>query len=503
MRWDLAGVVDRAVESPHYLQDDLSDLLANAGVLPMFGFPSRSRALYRGRPAKREEEGAMSVSDRPLDMAISSFSPGSEIAKDKEIHLAVGFAAYEQRFGKLAPTDPMGPNRPIWRCQECQAMEVEPQSPEATCAVCGGMFEATTLYEPLGFRTDYSPRDYEDQAERGSFGSAPQITGLSGFSGNRIRAALARTAPETPIYTINDNDGELFEMYRFDGTVVVPGPELYRDEPHLPRKPFERDPDFTGAIGAVKPSDVLVIELDQLDLLGGRGPLVVADSNPAALPALWSFAEMLRVAAAVELDVDARELEVGLQPYPCEGGASRRIFIADALENGSGYANRLGQTDTLEKVLDQIVHELGPKLSGGRHGTDCDGSCPDCLRSYDNRRLHSMLDWRLGLDLAELAADRPLREDRWLRDGDRITRGLAQAFALKPLELASLWGAQETRTSKVAILGHPAWTSADGHRSGDQLDAERAVLDGSSIRHWDLYTALRWPDRVMAWLQSA
>ena len=67
----------RSSTAPTTSKTELSERLANAGVLPMFGFPTRVRhALLQGRPDSREQEEALTVSDRPLDMAISSFSPG-------------------------------------------------------------------------------------------------------------------------------------------------------------------------------------------------------------------------------------------------------------------------------------------------------------------------------------------------------------------------------------------------------------------------------------------
>ena len=43
-RHHLVSEIDAAVESPYYRQAELSELLANAGILPMFGFPTRVRA---------------------------------------------------------------------------------------------------------------------------------------------------------------------------------------------------------------------------------------------------------------------------------------------------------------------------------------------------------------------------------------------------------------------------------------------------------------------------
>ena len=190
---------------------------------------------------------------------------------------------------------------------------------------------------------------------------------------------------------------------------------------------------------------------------------------------MWSMAEMLRIASAAELDVDPRELEVGLQPYPTDHGPSRRIFVADRLENGAGYANRLGEPDALARVLDRVVDELGERYSAGRHGQECDSSCPDCLRSYDNRVLHPVLDWRLGLDLAELAAQRPLRMERWLGDGERIATGLAEAFGLEPGTIAGLPTLSDDGRPKTAVLCHPMWSAAERSR---RLDGAVATTTG-------------------------
>ena len=38
------------------------------------------------------------------------------------------------------------------------------------------------------------------------------------------------------------------------------------------------------------------------------------------------------------------------------------------------------------------------------HGSDCDSSCYNkgCMRDYSNMPYHPFLDWRLGLDVAQL-----------------------------------------------------------------------------------------------------
>src|SRR5207248_5659809 len=117
-----------------------------------------------------------------------------------------------------------------------------------------------------------------------------------------------------------------------------------------------------GAIGAINPPDVLILNLDKLEVPGPDGRISPdARVMPAGTSALWSFAELFRIGAALELDVGSRELNIGLQPFPTEHGVSRRIFIADALENGAGYSTHLADTAVLDAVFGRIAPQIAPK----------------------------------------------------------------------------------------------------------------------------------------------
>ena len=423
IREELVAVVDRAVASRHFTQAELSERLANAGVLPMFGFPTRVRSLYRRKPRGVGDDDAI-VSSRDLDMAVSSFAPGSEITRDKQVHVCVGFADYETNRRGTFHLDPLGEPTELIKCDDCGAIELDARPEGSSCRVCDGPLSPFDLYQPTGFRTDYRPRDFDDQAERGPASSAPQLAWMrADHAATPVRALTVYRRPECPVYIVNDNRGQLFDMYDHERTVVVPSADLYSEPTALPSSLLERPPDRLAAIGSVRPTDVLVLEPSRLQQGKGRGPLAVDAAQPAALSALWSLAQLLRISGAVELDIDPREIDIGLQPYRANDTISRRIFLADTLENGAGYCRQLGEPAYLQRVLDRIVDEIGPRLSKEAHRNRCDAACPDCLRSYDNRQLHSFLDWRLGLDLAELVADRPMNAARWLDEQDELAGG--------------------------------------------------------------------------------
>ena len=139
------------------------------------------------------------------------------------------------------------------------------------------------------------------------------------------------------------------------------------------------------------------------------------------------------------------------------------------------------------------------------HASRCDSSCPDCLRSYENRSVHALLDWRLALDVAELAAAVPVDEGRWLGRGEELANAFAQAFNVEALQLGGLWGARDRHTGRVAIFGHPLWRTQEAYFTDLQATAllEAQMVGAHEVRAWDLHTLARRPDVVYAWLAAA
>ena len=155
---------------------DLSQRLAEAGVLPMFGFPTRERVLYQSKPVGREVDDKIT---RPIDIAISEFAPGSEIVKDKGVYTAVGLVHYKRQGPRnwISVGDPHGPTGDVGLCRACGA--VDPDA-NAACTTCGttpdtGQYRVATVCQPRGFRTNYrEPADYD-----GTYEFTPQLATLA------------------------------------------------------------------------------------------------------------------------------------------------------------------------------------------------------------------------------------------------------------------------------------------------------------------------------------
>ncbi|WP_344119733.1 helicase-related protein [Kocuria aegyptia] len=461
-RNELVIDIDEAVRNPYFSHAELSELLANAGVLPMFGFPSRVRPLY-SRPLRRASDAkTFTVADRDLRMSTTAFAPGAVVVKDGAEHLTVGFAAYNIVGKSARPRDPLGASLPVHRCEGCGSLDTRPNDQALDCSVCGEPMRGFSVYQPEGYRTIYSNPDYDDTH------ITPMYAGYSELSANAemgarqwLHGTSVQLLEQAEVVSVNDNNRKLFRLSKqSDGSVIALNRDLYRRP--LPEFMRTGGADLDdAAIGEVRRTDVLLLGLDSLNLPDGS-VATRRQQCPAGHGALLSFAEFLRNAAKAYLDIDQAELEVGLQPTRNGETVSARVFLADALDNGAGYALELGEPATLERLLRSIQSDTGTRLRSEPHGSACTASCPGCLRNYENRFNHWALDWRLGLDVINLALGQDLDVSQWADRTDLLTRSFIAGYG-PHLQISEdlvngipVLVAGKSRVAAV-LIGHPLW----------------------------------------------
>lgn len=484
---DLVREVTNAAQDQSLVQDGLSERLANKGILPMFGFPTRARLLYHKQPKNWPPRHTV---DRDLELAISMFAPGAETVKERAIHTAIGVGHYV-RQGPFATPDPnpLGPAVMVGLCGNCQHVEtVAPNS--LACPICGAPegnsdkdYRAMELRQPKGFVSYFTKaRDYDGvfdfvpRAARPKVGRPPFPMGT--YRNFDIGAGQGR------LHVINDNAGRLFHLSAepwAGGAMIDVAAANSAEEKHAasvgrrsgtPMIP--RSPVVTCALAAINETDMLLLGIR--DYGAGRA----ADPRtPAGRAALYSLAFMLRRAAAVYLDIQDYELKAGIRSHedPALGSVVGQVFLCDTLENGAGYATHLGQHAVCEQLLKMIVQnsqqQFHDRLADGTHANACDTSCPDCLRSYSNLAYHNLLDWRLAIDMANLALDAnssiSLSSALWSRVADLAASTLAAArpgFGLTTF--AGVPGL--SNGSEAIIVTHPLWLT-DRSGAGPEVAA--------------------------------
>lgn len=431
----------------------LGHRLAESGVMPMFGFPTRERSLHTSSAWRRDAKEPLS---RDIDIAISEFAPGSELVKDKAQHLVVGLVDYDQR-GKEVP-HPEGSLTPAAVCRSCSAAYLGTFG--EACQVCGTggeNFRQMDVSQPLGFRTSYWPRDYNGRRGARSFATRPRLAVATGLTW-KTDGNLAYAGGKASLVSVNDNHGRGFRFARFpsgsysfseglisldlldnSGLAARAGMARLRDEAH--------EPEITVSLGSIRSTDVL--RLSVADLPGGVDVDIV--HNLAARSAWTSLAFLLRNAAARLLDVGTDELVTEISPRALPSGpVVGEIFLADRLENGAGYATWL--TANLGKLIDAAENTVSEYKSHATEG--CDGSCYDCLRDYSNSAYHPMLDWFLASEALDLVrgSSLDLNGDPWVHAVDSFGKAFGWEIVSTHPGARIL---QSARGNKGLLIAHP------------------------------------------------
>lgn len=408
----LLDKISQIATSDEYSQEFISERLANAGLLPMFGFPTRTRNLYLSYPKKLPAEDVVS---RDIDMALNSFAPGHEIVKDKKIYKAVGIVDYEYDKSHIIKPKHNSMNvylKPLNRCTICGYSSISYDGDSCKCPVCGNEMQKVKICSPLGFCVDYNEpvEDFNGSYDWYSPNSdikldceqylqeCPQVDNMT------IRN---NTAPSQGlVHLVNDNNGALYRLGKnYDGIYVSRDayPEGIKNSIKLSN---EKEYAFVSS----KTTGVITLSIAKIPEELNLSPIKGNNVNSYAVRAAFlSWGYLVRKSVSHYLDIDSAELTVGFYINPHTKKAE--IFFVEQLENGAGYSNYLSGRRYKEVPKEAIIMplieggEIFKKLTAQNHKDGCTSSCYDCIRDYSNQEVHRLLDWRLGLDLARLAHD--------------------------------------------------------------------------------------------------
>ncbi|GIG27358.1 DEAD/DEAH box helicase [Cellulomonas denverensis] len=513
----LVPQVDEAVTTG--VHEDLSQRLAEVGLLPMFGFPSSVRYLHLRRPVRAYPWPPAATIDRDLPMAVTQFAPMSEIVKDGRVYTVVGVSAFEPRRPRpRAAADPLGASRAVAVCRACSYLhdaEAEASEEQEACPRCGAgpdSFRSMPLREPLGFRASSKVRDFDGNFSWTARAMAARAhTDLTALSKQPTGAGVVHAGPGRR-YVINDNGGKLFgfvgtphdepDWGGFISTDAVKRDLVYGKDPV--GEPFE------VALGAVQPTDFLFWGPDQpvrategirLNLAAGaRQPSGARESGEGRRGAWYSLAFLLRTAAASWLDIQPLELTAGIYSGRVDDQPAIFAFIADTLENGAGFCTHLGTAGLAE--YQEAIAKLLRDLEEEGHAQECTASCYRCLRDYGNMAYHALLDWRLARDLYRLLEGGPLAVDT---DAERkAIASWSESFGAQIVEgaPAAMAHLNHPKYGSIAIVAkHPleaSETTLISQRMRDaQVFAEANLGDLDGVVFVDTFTLDRDPRRVL------
>jgi len=477
VREGLVDDIDTILHNHRFVQPDLSERLANAGLLPMFGFPTKTRRLIRYYEHEHRIIEAEDEIDRDLDIAIAQFAPGSEIVKDKRVYTSIGVLGDGRNEGSA-----LGEAMVVGVCDKCQSLTTENLGD--CCPVCGSQkgdqYHEMTISEPGDFQAAPYTRDFD-----GSFEWKPMKPSIPRVSSEVARHEEWKTVQRARIwganrqqsYGINDNNGDNFRFervnaeneYGFEWIVRDSFPDEFDTELLAELLNPDVQPEVR-ALASIKTTDVLFAGMNY-----ANDRMITLNSTTLSGRAAWySYGFFLRNVMAKQLDIDVREISVGIRTFQRDDGALEgEVFVSDALENGAGYVGYFNNRRRFNTLLEDIVG----KYSLEKHflkNRNCDSSCYDCLRDYSNMDFHGILDWRLAMDMTRLALGMQvgLSED-WNAYMYRAVRNLCISRRdWQEIQFGNLWGAHRGDLAFISV--HPLWNT-HGNPHDLHPDIQRAV----------------------------
>ena len=398
----------------HAPEVGLAHTLAERGLLPMYGMPTRVRNLYLGL-RRRNERDEWSVVDRDVDLAIYEFAPGSTVVIDKREHLCVGMTPdlappmpnRKDKANQVLKTfqeRPAGQEFWMLECGHCHAWRecsAAPQSDFADqCLSCGRQLtpeRAQVCWVPNGFRTNFWPKTRQEDIDSGVRHRSIQAEGkplefrvveVPRGDGGSMRVSVALD-PLARTYRLNrgpgHDDGRMgFEVRignhrlpRKSSTLELPHQAISADSK---LSSTVREFDATSEVlrvwlAAPKTTDSLFLQPTSCPdgLALHRLPSRSESADPPRDIVRWlgvraaalSATYLIVNRASLDLDIDPEEFDV-LEPRIYGGAAGHLplLQITDHLVNGAGFCRNLADdTDGRPRIVNIILSMLGQRCS--------------------------------------------------------------------------------------------------------------------------------------------
>ncbi|MBM3453993.1 MAG: DEAD/DEAH box helicase [Bacteroidetes bacterium] len=441
---DLPLLIISKIDGSSNTNMDLSEFLAENGILPLQGMPTRVRNLIHGfKPVGKNEGYEATVMDRDLGVAIYDYAPGSQKTKDKGVVQSVGFTpditgikynpvvkqmeaetlqidAFTSRVWMKQNNSTLQLKTHIYDNQNAQENYGKPPEEDGFSIFLGAT--------PAAFRTDFKyPKDSNEDFDINF--SKPLTFATSedtDTQAHQINSAKFSYSPLDTTWKINNNGKKQFTGKYFNDTkegADLPKQWLdnnfsngYNPLPDNQQKFLQGNNEETLSIVSGKVTEVFRLEPDNFPLSIEIDPF---SQNPfkasSSKGAFYSASFLLQRTLAANLDVDPEEIEIAAiesmdlpEVDGITGRKSARIVLTDELPNGSGFVKRLYEEFPyyLERCINPREDVVEEKYNYNiLQNRNCKDASYQDLKNYRNMSFHPLLDWRLAVGLLRLMSD--------------------------------------------------------------------------------------------------
>lgn len=387
-----------------YKDNKLIDFLARGNILPRYGFPVNTVELQENTSAKSINKLRLS---RDLQIAIAEYAPSSEVVADGRL--------YTSRYIKKSAT---GKNRKDWHTayigtcsnSECSTVNfsITPITKEGVpCVSCGKKLTSMDFFESIeprsGFVTERESRDVPMTRQEKNYRSEDFYIGnVAAKRINKYRYLFNSIEVQVESTT---NDSLLVKSVNSFYVCHQCGYAVAEDE-HIGDKEAEKQM-MNKALSVItsKPHESLFGKYSCSNKQLVRRSLHHEFKTDVAKISFGcktsDYNTMVSVMYAIlnamskDLNIERRDIKACLSAKIEYGLLNFSIIIYDSVPGGAGHSRRLATSDG------KMMHSIFMSALKSMKECNCDPSCYNCLRSYENQKIHDLLDRNLAANFLE------------------------------------------------------------------------------------------------------
>ena len=378
-----------------YQKNELIDFLVRGNILPKYGFPIDSVELTQNISTKSFKSLNL---NRDLSVAIAEYAPSSEVVADGGLYTSRYIRKPIVNKSEMSDFE----TAYLSSCPHCQNINYSKMPIGAdgiNCMICGNELKKRDFYESIEPRTGFiAEEEVKDvplsSQERKYKTEAIYIGDKDAYPINKyeykfenIKLEVESTANDSLVvkstdffyvcpkcgYSIaSDEDSKLSDYDDFKGVECR----------HIEKtKNGHKNPFGKGKCSNTSLMKYCLHHEFKTDVAKISFGCNTSDKNT-----MLSVMYVLLNSFANELNIERRDIKACLTYKITNGRMEHKIIIYDAVPGGAGHSRRLATEDG--EVLKAVIKRAIVLLNT----CECSPSCYRCLRSYENQKIHEILD---------------------------------------------------------------------------------------------------------------
>ena len=354
-------------------------------VIPGYGFPVDNVELHIYDYANQDMNDEYNLS-RDLSLAISEYAPGSEVIVDEK--------KYTSRYIFLPHNGYSLPTTYYCECDKCHTLNTSPDKsyfvPGTKCKYCGTPLDTSGnkvkryLTPIYGFVADRKNRNTRRMKPFKTYASDTYYVGDNLTTSDELNDVIEVTEHKNEeLLVLNEN--------RF---FFCPSCGYTELDKHymLPTKLSEhkeyRGKDCTACGGRLELIHLGHSFRTDIIRIGFNGVSEMYDQDTA-------LSVMFAILEGISMTYDIERNDIGGLIYLVNPAKPYDLILYDTVSGGAGHVKRLKDDRSLLEVLKNALKKVSQDCC------DEDASCYNCLRTYNNQRLHNHIKRGLAKNALE------------------------------------------------------------------------------------------------------